>query len=105
MAEPGTRAGTGEAGGAVRVASRADAWVRAGLGATIQPGAAAARDSGLGLRRLLISDRAARRVNLLASVSEEELSPAALAARVVLRDQARSLVAAGGWPGATLHEP
>lgn len=79
--------------------------VRAGLGATIQPGAAAARDSGLGLRRLLISDRAARRVNLLASVSEEELSPAALAARVVLRDLARSLVAAGGWPGATLHEP
>jgi len=43
-------------------------------------------------------------VNMLASLSEDELSPAALAARVVLRDVAARLVAEGRWPGATVHE-
>ncbi|MCG3102225.1 LysR family transcriptional regulator, partial [Burkholderia metallica] len=38
-------------------------------------------------------------------VSDDELSPAGLAARVVLADVAREIVAAGGWPGATLREP
>ena len=35
----------------------------------------------------------------------EKLSPAALAARVVLRSVAAGLVAQQRWPGATLHEP
>jgi len=51
-----------------------------------------------------ISDRGVRRRNVLASVSDQELSPAALAARVTLRDVAVQLVAQGKWPGATLHE-
>ena len=42
--------------------------------------------------------------NLLASLCDDELAPAALAARVVLRDVAAALVAAGQWPGATLHD-
>ena len=51
-----------------------------------------------------IADKSAYRRNLLASLSDDELSPAALAARVVLADVARTLVRAGRWPGATLHE-
>ncbi|MFP3507854.1 LysR family transcriptional regulator, partial [Burkholderia sp. SIMBA_062] len=45
----------------------------------------------------------ATRPNLIASVSYDELSPAGLAARVVLADVAREIVAAGRWPGATLR--
>jgi LysR family tcuABC transcriptional regulator len=78
--------------------------VHAGLGATLQPGAATVRNGGGSLRRAPIADRGARRRNLLTSVSDDELAPAALAARVVLRDVARSLVDAGAWPGATLHD-
>lgn len=78
--------------------------VHAGLGATIQPGAATVRSGSGALRRAPITDRGAHRRNLLTSVSDDELAPAALAARVVLRDVARTLVAGGAWPGATLHE-
>lgn len=78
--------------------------VRAGIGATVQPGAAAARMPAEALRRVEVADRMVRRRNLIASVSDDELSPAALAARVVVGDVARSLVGAGRWPGATLHE-
>ena len=74
--------------------------VRAGLGATIQPGAAIARlgDSPLLLRE--VADAAASRSNLLASLNDDELSPAGLATRVVMADVARALVAQGRWPGA-----
>ncbi|MCM3011754.1 hypothetical protein M3583_24150, partial [Bacillus subtilis] len=51
-----------------------------------------------------VADAHATRPNLIASVSDDELSPAGLAARVVLADVAREIVAAGGWPGATLRE-
>ena len=78
--------------------------VRAGIGATIQPGAAVARSPGDAFANIPIADSDARRVNMLASLSEDELSPAALAARVVLRDVAARLVAEGRWPGATVHE-
>lgn len=78
--------------------------VRAGLGATVQPGAAIARVGAAQLRVREVADRAAVRHNLLVSVSDGELSPAALATRVVLADVARSLVRQGAWPGATLHE-
>jgi LysR family tcuABC transcriptional regulator len=78
--------------------------VRAGIGATIQPGAAIARSPRDAVASIAIADREARRVNLLASLSEDELSPAALAARVVLRDVAARLVREDRWPGATLHE-
>lgn len=79
--------------------------VRAGLGATIQPGAATARLGDSGLKTLEIDDPAARRPNLLASLSDDELSPAGLAARVVLEGVARELAAGGKWPGATLYNP
>jgi LysR family tcuABC transcriptional regulator len=78
--------------------------VRAGLGATLQPGAAIARVDSTQLRVREVADAQAVRHNLLVSVSDGELSPAALAARVVLADVARSLVSQGLWPGATLHE-
>lgn len=76
--------------------------VRAGLCATIQPGAATARldDPRLVLRE--VANAQAVRPNLLASVSDDELSPAGLAARVVIADVARALVREGRWPGATL---
>jgi LysR family transcriptional regulator, regulatory protein for tcuABC len=78
--------------------------VRAGYGATIQPGAALARLIGEPLAMLEIVDSAVRRPNLLVSLSDDELSPAGLAARVVLESVTRSLVSEGHWPGATLHE-
>ncbi|HDR9878480.1 TPA: LysR family transcriptional regulator [Burkholderia cenocepacia] len=79
--------------------------VRGGLGATIQPGAALARLENAALASVPVADAHATRPNLIASVSDDELSPAGLAARVVLADVAREIVAAGGWPGATLREP
>lgn len=79
--------------------------VRAGLAATIQPGAATVRLPADEMARIELAERSARRRNLLASLSDEELSPAALAARVVLRSVAVGLVAQQRWPGATLHEP
>jgi LysR family transcriptional regulator, regulatory protein for tcuABC len=79
--------------------------VRAGLGATVQPGAAIARVDAGSLLVREVADAAASRPNLLVSVSDGELSPASLATRVVLADVARELVRQGRWPGATLHEP
>lgn len=77
--------------------------VRAGIGATLQPGAAAARlPEGAAVLRP-VADRSARRHNWLASVSDDELSPAGLAARVTLADVAARLVREGRWLGATLH--
>ncbi|SEA56928.1 LysR substrate-binding domain-containing protein [Variovorax sp. YR216] len=78
--------------------------VRAGHGATIQPGAATARLADEALVQVRIADAQVGRRNVLASLSDDELSPAALAARVVMADVARSLVREGRWAGATLHE-
>lgn len=74
--------------------------VRAGLGVTIQPGAALARIEGAQLNSVPLSDAGAIRPNFLVSVSDDELSPAGLAARVVMIDVARTLVDEGHWPGA-----
>jgi len=78
--------------------------VRAGFGATIQPGAATARLADPRLVQREVADARASRHNLLASLSDDELSPAGLAARVVVADVARATVRAGQWPGASLHE-
>jgi len=78
--------------------------VHAGLGATVQPGAALARHRTRDLRFNLITDEHAGRQNMLASLSDDELSPAALATRVVIEDTMRSLVAAGRWRGASILE-
>ena len=78
-------------------------FVRAGLGATIQPGAALARPENQVLTGIPVADVYATRPNMIASVSDDELSPAGLAARVVLADVARRLVQEGQWPGARLR--
>ena len=80
------------------------AAVRAGHGATIQPSAATGRLEPGAVRSVLLVDALTSRRNLLASLSEDELSPAALAARVVLADVARTLVTSGRWPGTSLHK-
>lgn len=78
--------------------------VSAGLGATIQPGAATLRLRSDDVVLVQISNPHARRPNLLVSLSDDELSPAALATRVVLTEVARTLVAEGRWIGASFHE-
>lgn len=81
--------------------------VDAGLAATIQPWAAVARYADAAERFTLteLADPLARRRNALCSLSDDELSPAALAARVVLADCARTLVREGRWVGAALAPP
>jgi LysR family transcriptional regulator, regulatory protein for tcuABC len=76
--------------------------VGAGLGGTLQPWAAVARfpDAATRFHMARITDAGVTRENWLCSLSEDELSPAALAARVVLADCARTLVKSGGWTGA-----
>lgn len=78
--------------------------VTAGLVATIQPGAAVTRwPPGL-LQMAEISDAGLARRNLLVSLSDDELSPAGLAARVVMRDVALELAIQKRWLGASIHE-
>lgn len=78
--------------------------VRAGVGATIHPASALGRLQDGALRAVRIADRHPRRRNLLASLSDDELSPAGLATRVVMADVVRQLVRKGTWRGATLLE-
>lgn len=77
------------------------AAVDAGLGATLQPRAAVGRfpDAEQRFSLVHIDDAQASRVNLLCSLSEDELSPAALATRVVIRDTALALIKGSSWPG------
>ncbi|MDX3905774.1 MAG: LysR family transcriptional regulator [Pigmentiphaga sp.] len=72
--------------------------------ATIQPGVAAGRLQAHDLRMYPLSEPGLYRRNVVTSVSDDELSPPALAARVVLVDVMRALVREGRWPGATIHE-
>lgn len=78
--------------------------VDAGMGATVQPWSAVGmyRDAAERFQWSQIADDSVRRKAALCSLSDDELSPAALAARVVLMDCARQLVTSGGWLGATL---
>ena len=78
--------------------------VREGVAATIQPGAANSRLPAGVIRLVRVADAGVCRRNLLASLSDAELSPAALASRVVLTDVVRGLVAGSHWAGASLHE-
>jgi len=80
------------------------AAVHAGIAASIQPGAAMALPGAGPLRAAPLAS-AAGRENLLASLCDDELSPAALAARVTVAEVARSLVEAGRWAGAELTLP
>ena len=78
--------------------------VGAGMGATVQPWSAVGmyRDAAERFQWSQITDDQVRRKAALCSLSDDELSPAALAARVVLMDCARQLVKSGEWVGATL---
>lgn len=78
--------------------------VSAGLGATIQPGAALTRDATRKLAVIPIAMEDVRRSNLLVSLPDHELSPAALALRAQLRKVVAKLVRDGRWLGAKLHE-
>jgi LysR family tcuABC transcriptional regulator len=78
--------------------------VRAGHAATIQPGAAAALKGESGLSLVQITDPHVGRRNLLATLADDELSPAALATRLVMVEVAKKLVLDQQWPGATLVE-
>jgi LysR family tcuABC transcriptional regulator len=75
--------------------------VDAGMGATLQPWAAVARHPDRDARFVLqrISDPGAVRINVLCALPDEELSPAALAARTVLRAVIRELLESGRWTG------
>ncbi|EKS1797803.1 tricarballylate utilization LysR family transcriptional regulator TcuR [Salmonella enterica] len=77
--------------------------VRDGLGATLQPGAAISHLDNDALRVLGVHNPVLSRPNFLVSLSDDELTPAGLAARVVLTKVMRQLVDAGEWPGATLY--
>ncbi len=78
--------------------------VDAGMGATVQPWSAVGmyRDAEARFQWSQIADDSVRRKAALCSLSDDELSPAALAARVVLVDCARRLVQSGQWLGASL---
>lgn len=78
--------------------------VDAGMGATVQPWSAVGmyRDAEARFQWSQIADDSVRRKAALCSLSDDELSPAALAARVVLVDCARRLVESGLWLGASL---
>lgn len=78
--------------------------VEAGLGGSLQPWAAVSRYNDADDRFALsgLVDPLACRRNALCSLSDDELSPAALATRVVLADCARELVRSGRWVGTTL---
>jgi LysR family tcuABC transcriptional regulator len=73
-------------------------------GYTIQPGAALSRAAVGTFEVRPVADESVYRTNLLASLPEHELSPAALALRAQLRKTVGSLVREGRWLGATLHE-
>lgn len=75
--------------------------VDAGLGATLQPWAAVARYPDAHSRFLMqrILDPWARRINAICALPDEELSPAALGAKVVLRDVMVDLLKSGLWKG------
>lgn len=80
------------------------AAVDAGLGSTLQPWAALGRypDAGTRFQCALLTGAPVRRVNLLCNLPDEELSLAALAARVALIDCVRTLVGQELWFGASL---
>lgn len=78
--------------------------VRAGFGATIQTGSAMAGLDITGLVFQRIQTPTLLRFCYLACLSDDELSPAALAARVVLTSITRKRVLGGQWYGTSLPE-
>ena len=78
--------------------------VQLGSAATIQPSSATARIAPGQLHMARIDDAHLFRPNLLVGLSDDELSPAALAARLVLADVSRTLAQQGKWAVVALHD-
>ncbi|MBV7484815.1 LysR substrate-binding domain-containing protein [Bordetella sp. BOR01] len=78
--------------------------VSAGIAASIQPGAAMARYQDSGIVAIEIADAHALRRSQLISLNEEEMSPAGLALRSLLRKVIKDVIGGGKWIGASLHE-
>ncbi|OZI77808.1 LysR substrate-binding domain-containing protein [Bordetella genomosp. 12] len=80
------------------------AALAAGLGAVIQPWAVmgSVKDAAQRFEWARIQDEDALRINLLCSLKEEDLSPAALAARAVMAECIRQLIGDGIWQGTRL---
>lgn len=80
--------------------------VAEGLGTTVQPWSAMGmyKNANERFQWSEIADAQVRRKAALCSLSDDELSPAALATRVVLMDCAKQLVHSGAWRGARLTE-
>ncbi|RKR45200.1 LysR substrate-binding domain-containing protein [Paraburkholderia sp. BL17N1] len=75
--------------------------VSSGMGVTIQPAAALERCKGSKLHTVPILGTTLSRLNLVASLADEELTPSGLAARLVLREVALKQVDDGHWLGVT----
>lgn len=69
---------------------------------TIQPGSAFMNSSGKHLNFLKISEPTIERKNYLVSLEEDELSPACLAAKTVIRSCITDLIHQHAWPSAQL---
>ena len=80
--------------------------VDAGLAASIQPWAVTRRfpDAAERFQLVEIGDRDASRASSLCSLSNDEMSAAALALRVLLAVCARELVRSGEWRGARIRD-
>lgn len=78
--------------------------LESGLGSVIQPWAVmgSVQDASQRLEWSRVMDSHALRINLLCSLKDDELSPAALVARSVLVDCVRQLIADGRWQGVKL---
>ena len=80
-------------------------FVAGGHAATLQPGAATFRlPPQEPFAVVPITDPGVRRATHLVSLSDDELSPAGLAARTVVADTVRRLVRERRWAGARLHD-
>jgi LysR family tcuABC transcriptional regulator len=78
--------------------------VVAGLGHTIQPWGAVVKvpDYSAQLSISEIKDKSIFRPSLLCSLSDDELSPSAIAARVLVKDCVETLAISGAWKGCML---
>ncbi|UHL64670.1 LysR substrate-binding domain-containing protein [Paralcaligenes sp. KSB-10] len=79
--------------------------VQAGMGATIHPSSATSFIHNENIVLIPIADKSLHRCSILTSQPDEELSPAALATRVVLKDVAHGLIKNGLWEGASILGP
>lgn len=76
--------------------------VQAGMGATIHPSSAVSFIQDDRIVLVPIADKSLYRCSILTSHPDEELSPAALATRVMLKEVAHGLIRDGNWEGGSI---